>query len=307
MRFVFAAQRGSDNFALPYLKYLDHARIDHVTASLEAADVLWVEWGASYAARLLRERHECFTIVRVHDWEIRHGAVDKVNWMNVDAVWFINRDAQDEFCKRLAYPRERTFFLPNAIDLAAWPLCAEGEHHIGVVSAWAHPRKRLHLAADLMDLLPDPWRMTIRVAGYHPEHPDAVDHLKSVCSRHGDRIRFEWRDPREIDLSDNRDMIDFWRDKSHTLSLSDHEGFHYAIVEGMACGCAPAILRWDWGRPDDFYDHGVYDNLHTLALWISTTTRSDQWRISISQHSAEARARELEQLLRVFMLEGRTA
>ena len=90
-------------------------------------------------------------------------------------------------------------------------------------------------------------------------------------------IRGEFQDPRlematrtmikELELNDKikfvgwvNDLNAWFTDKSHILSFSLEESFHYAIGDGMAAGLKPVIHSWNESRdiwPNEF----IFNNL----------------------------------------------
>ncbi len=313
MKFLYICQPDASQFAEPYLSYLTNDRLQThdrrnvrrlAIQGAQEYDVIWIEWANRFASSLLSVgRLPAFTILRVHDWEIRTEIVRNINWENVDALWFINPDAMDDFNQLVNYPRERQFYLPNAVDLAEWPLCASGDRHLGIITVNVQPRKRLERAIELMELLPDDYRLTIRTSAEpHPADMLGVQKLEALIgAQPKGRITLEYRTLHANQITSHRHEVhEFWSDKSHAVSVADHEGFCYGLAEGMACGAAGACLDWDWGQPRLFYGC-VCDTLPELADYIQETHPGPEWRAQIEPFAAPAMAYKLEDIVQRVM------
>lgn len=314
MKFLFVCQPPSDNFAQPYLTYLDSYewinsdfKMVDFLAFQHDVDVIWIEWANDYARKLLsRGRLSKPVVVRVHDWEIRQNKIMGIDWSNVDLIWFINPDAMRDFqAKVLTFPKERMFFHPNAIDLDCWPSgIAKGEKHLGIITLNIQPRKQLERAVDLMRRLPKEYHLTIRTSPEpHWADMNAVENLRkavalsNLSSGIEDRIMFDWR-PQNVGRihQDRHEVIDFWRDKSHAVCVSDHEGFCYGLAEGMACGAAGATIVWDWGSTQTFWPFAS-ESIEDLANRIQNSHPTGHNRRSVNRFDAKLLAPDLERKL----------
>ena len=53
-------------------------------------------------------------------------------------------------------------------------------------------------------------------------------------------------------------------------STSTHEGFHYAVAQGMLTGCEPLVFNWSTAK--DFYDPWVVDSMEQATLRLKMWT-----------------------------------
>jgi len=169
---LFISKPEADNFALNYLNYMPECKryvgrgMDEIRNEIiKENDVLWLEWANDLTALITEHRWIPKVVVRVHDHEIRDNRIQAVNWDNVDYIWFINRQAQEDFNKKLTV-KCKQFFLPNAFDPKPFTVNHVTNKHIGVLSIYSRPRKRLDRAIEVFKQLyknDQEWEMTIRV------------------------------------------------------------------------------------------------------------------------------------------------
>ena len=279
---LFVSKPEADNFALNYLNYMPECtklvsrnmeRINN--QCIDEKEFIWLEWANDLTAQITQSRFNAKVIVRVHDHEISQNRIQNVNWDNVDYIWFINRQAQEDFNNKILV-KCKQFFLPNAFDPKPFTVNHVTNKHIGVLSIYSRPRKRLDRAIKIFRELhykDQEWEMTIRVdpTGFTDEY----DRLRILSKD----LPINW-DTHIIELSsygtDRSQVDEFFQDKAIVLSTSDHEGFHYAIAEGIACGCYPVVYDWEWGNAKDFWGDYVSIELAGRLQWFDCLQTSDK-------------------------------
>jgi len=287
---IFVSKPQADNFAQNYLKYApgfmqlitnDPTELFRFGGK-EEKDLIWLEWANDLTAAITCHKWNAPVMVRVHDHEIYKGRIQKVHWENVDFIWFINRQAQEDFNKIMGDKVKhcKQFFLPNAVDPQPFTRNVTTNKHIGMLSIYFRPRKRFDRAIEVMrhlNRLDHEWKLTIR-ADIGP-FPDEYLKCKQMVEDLGVNVEF---DPRIIQItqygSDKCDVNDFFADKSVVMSTSDHEGFHYAIAEGALCGCAPVVYDWEWGRAGDFWKQFLCGDPEEMANIIFRLGKIDMLR-----------------------------
>lgn len=304
MNLLFAARPDTDHFARPYINALGcseiaTARSKDVWDAAPGFDWIWLEWGNRFSAECVSQRLPARTMIRIHDYEVRSGIVKDIPHQYVDLFWFINPDVKKAFHEACpGVPEEKCFFLPNALWMDDWPLCAEGEKEIGIITANVQPRKGLDRAVQLMRLLPG-YNLTIRTSpAPHFADPQGIRNLAAQVVKHnrsecGSHITLELRhfDPKTI-ITHRHEVVKFWKTKSHAVSIARHEGFCYGLAEGMACGAAGACLSWDFGSARSFYDC-VAGSIEELAEHIQRTGPSVIWRNQVAKYDSRTLARKL--------------
>lgn len=255
---LFVSKPNADQFAYPYYIALDCAiAINKDPQTLmercsQEKNIIWMEWANDMTAILTERKYRAKTIVRVHDHEVYRGRVDNVNWGNVDAIWFINKQTQEAFNRRLSVNCEQ-FYLPNAI-LPEQFYIGKKDKKIAFLSIFARKRKRLDRAIEIMEKVNerDPeWQLEVMWDPmYHEMEWDDWDAMidaspANIVKRH--------RLFNESTQKFKGDVNDFFSDKKYVISTSEHEAFHYAVAEGAACGAYPLVLPWEWGDADQFW------------------------------------------------------
>ena len=289
MRILFSSQPKADHFAQPYISGLrshgvvvdtlittSRSEIEGKLLDGGPYDVLWLEWANHTNKALLSQgKFPTFTMVRIHDYEVRTRLVDAFPWGNVDLAWFINPDSKRD-CGELPC---RTILLNNAIDLAQFeyqPTLFKPRHTLLMQSCYAQSRKRYDRAFELLSLLPE-YRLRIRVDFLNAAEEQAFM-LGADRAGVANRVVHEWRSARHIDFNRKDDVNAFYQKGRFVLSTSEHEAFHYAIAEGIACGCIPVVYNWEWGYAEYFWSPFVYRTLEAMAKFIRDMSAYWNWK-----------------------------
>ena len=294
------------HFAVPFANALEDCEIlevdgrgytkrqlfHKITEKIQNHDFLWFEWGNETTAKALSyRRYRIPTIVRVHDFEIRTGEVKKICWDRVDAVWLVNEQARQDFFTIVPPKGLHSFVIPNGVETEIWPIISSGYKHLGMVSEDLKVRKGYTRALKFFATLPADWQLTIRSSAQPLAEKQRLEYLARDFGIE-ERLTFEVRGWRPSEILAKEDLIEFWRDKSHVLSTSNREAFQYSVAEAMLCGVAPALLRWDWGRPEQFYQH-IFDSFESLRNWVLTTEPGPCWRSEVEKFDAKVLAVEV--------------
>jgi glycosyltransferase involved in cell wall biosynthesis len=287
LKILFVAKPNSENFIRNYSDYCGELLVTREPDPVWDADrsgkydVIVFEWGNDLTAICVAKKLKTKVIVRIHDHEVRKNRIDAINWNNVDAVWFINREIQKQFLARYKKP---SFFLTNAIDTAPFRENITDNKTIGLLSIWARTRKRIDRAIKLMKLLPD-WCLVIRTAPENPELDNDKEYIHKLAYSAGANVHFEWRQPEFIHNGYGKEGVNkFFQDKDVVLSTSDHEGFHYTVGEGALCGSMPVVWDWDFGNASDFWKPFVHGSLEDMAKAISNYEPSGYYRNYVLQN-----------------------
>jgi glycosyltransferase involved in cell wall biosynthesis len=191
-------------------------------------------------------------LVRVHRQEVQRldYLYDSVAG-SIDNYIFIAPYRYEEFVEKIGIPRHKAKMIFNTVntDVITDKDRTSDGFTLGLVGIvpWG---KRLDKAVEIFEQL---WekdkRYKLRVKGKRPEelpwmfnqqHRDEMKKYDELFRRIDNS---PWRDNVIFDRHGN-DMPEWYKKIDYILSVSDYEGSHQAVAEGMASGATPIILPW---------------------------------------------------------------
>lgn len=247
----------NDSYELRIIEHTGHYLNDENDAALalQWADLIFCEWALGNAVWFAQHKREHqVLVVRLHLQEVqardRIDFIWQTDWSKVDRLIVITEHIYDWMLAE--FPS-----LAGIATLVYNPIPAKSDYAIGknldsrftLGFVGAVPaRKRIDLAFDVLRILreSDP-RFVLRVKGNLPrdypwmsQRKDELRWYDNTFRNSADLIeqgavKFDGHGP---------DMAAWYREIGHILSLSDFEGSHQAVAEGMAAGCIPAIRDW---------------------------------------------------------------
>lgn len=220
---------------------------------LVKADIIFCEWGLGNIRWYSKHKKPGQRLlVRVHRQEVQRldylwDSVEE----NIDRYIFIAPYRYEEFVEKVGIPRHKAKMIFNAVntDLITDKDRRCDGYTLGLVGIvpWG---KRLDRAVDILEKL---WekdkRYKLRVKGKRPEElPWMLYHQHREEMQKYNEIfkRIEsspWRDNVIFDPHGN-DMPEWYKKIDYILSVSDYEGSHQSVAEGMASGALPLIFPW---------------------------------------------------------------
>lgn len=217
---------------------------------LEQADLVFCEWclgNAEWYSKHKRAKQRL--VVRLHRQEIELPFLHQVQWENVDRVIFIAQWVMEYFLSMYPSLKNRAVLIPNAIDCRSLNVekLPGAEYNLGMLG-FCPKLKAPHLAFEILTRLKEAdRRYTLFIKGRSPRE------LDWLWKRPEERRYYEdlWA---LVDASPFANSIVFdpygddvagWLSKiGFILSVSDFEGSHQAVAEGMASGAVPVIRAW---------------------------------------------------------------
>lgn len=236
--------------------------------------IIWLEWGTTNAINVSKIKFDKEIFVRVHDYEIYVGTIDKINWNNISFVWFINKQSRHDFYNRLKIDIPN-FYLPNAVDINNFKLDSNKNYGKKIVSYFVKliPRKNIERLVDIFNALlkkDKEYKLYIRISLYDSSQKILYNKLVKKINRLNitNNVIIQRLNNNIRNFSIKDDINDFLKDKDIFISSSNHEAFHYAIAESMLCGLKPIVYNWEWGRPKDFWKDYVFNNINDIVKQI---------------------------------------
>ena len=215
---------------------------------MDWCDIAWFEWCGNQIVTASRMPKTCRIICRLHGHEAYMAWPTHVRWQNVDVLVTVGNPSILAYLRQISDRLGRSTRLvdiPNAVDVAAWPLNeSAGGKDLACLS-------RIHCVENFALLLQCFHRLRALDSEYHL-------HLADPGQRNGMLMQYTRAMVAELDLTDSvhfdgmPDSVSDWlRDKHYIVSCSVHEGHPTSILEGMACGLTPVIHTWPGVR--DFF------------------------------------------------------
>ena len=268
------------------------AKNDGITENLaRSAQTLVAEWARPNAIWLSQvKRPDQHLVVRLHRFEIESAYPQRIDIDAVDAVVYIAPHMGRRIRDELGWPVEKLVYVPNYTDLAGLdrPKHPGARFTLGMVGI-VPSLKRFDLALDLLAAVrrEDP-RFTLLVRSQMGwAHPPS---WQNAAERHEAQRCLERveKDPllRGAVGFDafGRDMPAWYRKVGHILSLSDVEGSHAALCEGMGSGAVPVIRGWQ-GAAEAYGENALCGSLDEAAARVLENADPDTWE----QRSVAAR------------------
>lgn len=295
--------QSSEAYEIKTLSHEGHYLRNHQAAqeALEWADLIFCEWALDNAVWFSqKKRPDQVLIVRLHLQEVqsrdRSDFIYATDWEKVDRLILITQHLYDWMRSEFPQLAAKATLVYNPIpasDTLNLPKLDEARHVLGFVGA-VPARKRLDLAvAVLRKLRSHDQRYRLRIKGALPhDYPWMADR----------RDEMAWYNQVFNDLADLQqegaivfdphgpDMASWYQEIGHILSVSDFEGSHQAVAEGMAAGCVPAIRDWV-GAGRIYPAHYVEGTVDRLVAMIERHTTSETFERESSACRAYAASR----------------
>jgi hypothetical protein len=267
-----------------------------VDEALNWADCVWLEWAGQLTGvvtqRFPQVRRKP-VICRVHGFEVFTDFPAQIDWSVVDHVVFAAGHKMEIFRERFAGAEVDCSVIYDGVETERFTV-APGKTNT----------KRVVVLGNI---------------NYRKGFPLLLQFHHELLKRDGDFhvfVRGEHRDPRykmavetmidELDLADSVTFVTEWiddlnawlADKSHVVSFSLEESFHYAIGNGMAAGLKPAIHAWRESRriwPERF----VFRNLEEFLDIMLGDYDPPAYRQALLDlpRTAEAQNRQIAELI----------
>ncbi|WP_444891171.1 glycosyltransferase [Microbulbifer sp. DLAB2-AA] len=257
---------------------------------LEQSDIIFCEWGLGnirWYSRNKKPGQKLF--VRVHRQEIqRLDYLCESEAEKIDGYIFIAPYRYEEFVEKVDIPRSKAKMIFNTVDTKRFNSKNRNSDGftLGIVGIvpWG---KRLDRAINIFEKL---WgidkRFKLRVKGKRPEqlpwmnNPQHVGELEKYTKLFKKIENAPWKRNVYFDSHGN-DMDDWYKQIDYLLSVSDYEGSHQAVAEGMASGAIPVILPWK-GASTVYPSSNIFSDEEALVSYIL----DGQHKLNVTSYAA---------------------
>ncbi|MBP2240285.1 glycosyltransferase involved in cell wall biosynthesis [Cytobacillus eiseniae] len=248
---------------------------------LKWADIIIAEWclgNAVWYSKHKQPHQKLF--IRFHRHEMNTTYPEQLHLRNVDKIVFIAPAIKSLIESRLALPKEKSILIYNAVPVKKFNLQKQpnANYQIGMIGYSPKLKRPDRAFALLNELKKYDERYRLHIKGAHPstypwlwrnpserQYYDQLFHeIKS--SGHNDSLLFEqW----------GTDIPEWLQKIGFILSVSDIEGSHQAVAEGMASGSIPFITGWK-GSEEIYPQKFIKSSLEEMAAGINDYTKNSQ-------------------------------
>ena len=213
---------------------------------LEKADVIFCEWcvgNAVWYSRNKKSHQRMF--IRLHKFELFTEYPKNVTWENVEGIIFIAHKMQETGLSKFDM-RTKSHLVYNCIHTKKFDLPKKPgyEFNLGMLG-YLPQTKRIDLAIEvLLKLKAQDKRYKLFVKGKHPtelgwlwEKEEERKYYEAVF----ERLKTEKITDSVIFDGYGQDVPQWFQGIGFVLSISDVEGSHQAVAEGMSSGTIPMI------------------------------------------------------------------
>lgn len=218
---------------------------------LVEADVVFCEWCLGNAVWYARnKRDDQRLVVRLHLQERDTAWPGRLDVERTEGVVFISEAIRNEVIERFSWPRDKTVFVPNYVDISQFrrPKLEGAQYNLGMIGV-CPSRKRLDRALDILEAVraAEP-RFSLYIKSRMPWDYDWLWRKEKERAYYEiilQRIRQSPLLKRSVVFDTPGSDVPLWLRKiGFLLSVSDFEGSHQAAAEGAASGALPVILPW---------------------------------------------------------------
>jgi polysaccharide pyruvyl transferase WcaK-like protein/SAM-dependent methyltransferase len=256
-----------------------------IDESVEWADWVWLEWAnelAQYVTNTAPKIKEKQVICRLHGYEVFTDFPARINWSVVDHLLFVARHKRELFNSRFPGRPAHQWVVPNGVNTARFSLPTHKRNTKRLVLLG-----NINYRKGLLLLLQFYHELLKQDSAYHLSiRGDFQDLRLEIAAR---RMIEELRLEEKLEFVPRVDDLSEWfTDKSHILSFSIEESFHYALAEGMASGLKPVIHAWPGSR-DLWPERFIFRNLEEfLAIMKDEEFQPQEYRKWIETNASLA-------------------
>ncbi|MCP4567835.1 MAG: glycosyltransferase [FCB group bacterium] len=293
-RVAFLAMPGMESFLGDILEFLNprcevktcfSGAIPEITAAVEWADVVWVEWANEMAVQLTEALPQDWPkriICRLHSYEAFADFLPEIKWERIDDLIFVAEHIKDHVLARVPDLDERVgrmHVIPNGVDLKKFPYIERQKGkslaYLGYINYKKGPMLLLHAFAELVR---HDSQYQLAIAGKFQDDRYALYYNQMVRAMGlNNNIRFDgWVD----------DVPGWLADKQYILSTSVLESQGMGIMQAMACGLKPIVHNFVgagdiyrpkhlWNTIPEFVDRVLEDDYDSYQYRMYIENRYD--------------------------------
>ncbi|QCZ92407.1 glycosyltransferase [Salinimonas iocasae] len=247
---------------------------------LEQADIVFCEWMLGNAIWYGKNTPSSKVLVgRLHAQELRSPLYESIPFEKFSSVIFVGPHMLRKAIERTPILASNGKLIYNGVDLEKFQqkaIDARRKKVLGLVGM-VPQSKRLDRALDILKALrKDDQEFILRVKGKRAEDYPWMLNRPEEMEWFNQQYRRIETDPllKDAVIFDPQgdDMPQWYQEIGFILSVSDHESFHMAIVEGAASGAIPIVRPWEGSK--ELYGN---ENISEDILEIKSKILSDKF------------------------------
>jgi hypothetical protein len=266
-----------------WLSHNEHNE-EHSLKCLNWANVIVCEWGLGNAVWYSNHKKENqVLIIRMHRQELDTSYYERFNMGNIGKIITIAPHTLRSFKERLRLSDKtadiKMSLIYNAVDSDKFAIKKQDDakFNLGMVG-YCPKLKRLDRSLDIFESL---WirdkRYTLYLKGKAP-----MDY-GWLWRREEERVYYEsiFKRIQESEWKNNvifepwgDDVAEWFKKIGFILSVSDYEGSHVSVAEGMASGSIPIILNWK-GSKEIYPEQFNFNTIQEAAGYIDFIANSN--------------------------------
>lgn len=214
------------------------------------ANVIFCDWADDNAIAVANYETLARKILRVHSYEVYTDKIMHLDFSAFDDVIFVSNHIKKYIEERIGSVIPHGSVVPNGVDLIKYSI-SKGKVQNNKV-AWAGRLAQVKGIQNLFGIAALNPKMEFHIAGSFQERDlerwcqQQLVYLKNI-------IMYPWQ----------KDLNEFYSDKTYAISTSIREGCPVALIEAMACGLEPVILNWP-GAENLFKKKGVFQDIQSI-------------------------------------------
>ncbi len=203
---------------------------------LHDTDIAWFEWCDQLIQEASNRPKMCKYVCRLHSYELFTDMPSKVDWNNVDKLFFVNPIVRDYSLKKFGIRPDITQVILNGVNIEKFTIPEKKKYNkkiafVGLINYKKGPELLLQTLKAIYDYDPT---FEFHIAGGHQDERIHL-YMDNFLAQMPFKVNFDgWQD----------DMPKYLEDKDYIISTSLFESFQYAIAEGMAQGLVPLVHNW---------------------------------------------------------------
>jgi polysaccharide pyruvyl transferase WcaK-like protein/SAM-dependent methyltransferase/glycosyltransferase involved in cell wall biosynthesis len=249
------------------------------------ADWIWLEWAnelAQYVTNSAPKIKGKRIVCRLHGYEVFTDFPNRINWSMVEHLLFVAPHKQALFNRRFHGRPAHQWVVQNGVNTSRFcvPPNKRNTKRLVLLGNINHRKGLLLLLQFYYELLR-------RDPSYHLYIRGEFQDLRLELAAR--KMIEELSLDEKLEFVPRIETLSRWfEDKSHILSFSMEESFHYAIAEGMASGMKPVIHAWPGSR--DFWPgRFIFRNLEEfLGIMMEEKFQPQEYRRWIEEHASLA-------------------